>query len=405
MKKLNELVGYLNKIAPYIAIALLLLCLSNCTNPETQSYRSSPAQFKKVKVGFSLGTTAGVTSFGGLLEMCTKYGMGYFRVYEPFVKGSDTLITPFIQKVIYLNQYKKARVLISLAGIPHSWLNQHDTLVLTSKQRRLLTFTNRFYPKDTTAYKRLLTRTMDSLQVRGLLPYVDIETGDEEDAANYFWGYKNEDNKFNAFKSLNEIKLRVLQKYPVKIAIGSYTCSTLLDSSAKNKSQFVNYIDQSPVYTLAQTTVMDTLTYFSHSFYWNSSIGDYNINKNNYPTRKLKTWVTEYGPYSSIPNKTTDSIFNNQYAIQLCKFLMYIYDKPIERIYIHTLCDNPWDKSGDIALWQKISGNHYVQKTAWLQFWAIYQVFKDDYYVIPNGIVGRTKTFLIQGNTFNIYNN
>ena len=401
MKKHNRnITAALATAAVFITMAAALTVTEKLKDSREQN-RAAAQPFKLIRMGTSLAYPTEMNQYPGVLEATIKQGAKQCRFYDPFIKG-DTTLALLTSRIKYLFDRGADTIMITLGNIPYNTAGA-DTIgmTLTAKQRSIIQYTNRCYPKDTARYARELKRLCDSLVSKKFMPKIQFEMNDEVNADIYFFG------TFEQAKSLNLIKYGVLKKYGVKIYQGSYTSELMSDTTWKHNGRWYDYIDQDTLLNLVA---------FSHSFYWTaSSKVPFNTQENDYPRRTMsEIVVTEYGMYTGFDAKgIRDSTFNSpEYIKKWIDFLTFVYDKPVTKIFIHPLCEyeGRYETKGPMGIWKKNYSQeyhtmYYTIKPAGTNYYKLLDVIKNGYRPIPNGIQGTAKTITWQNNNFTITNN
>lgn len=366
--------------------------------------------YHTVQFGWSLGPMDGVETYGALLFPSeTKYDRGHYRVFIGAGPSIDTNVAYVIGKVKYILEKsqpinKWVTIILTLRDFPYKDMVNHNMNNLTSQQKQVSVYSNRFTPSNIEAYERYLTSLMNELQVKNYLPHIKIELWGEPNAPRYFWGYNGEDITFPAFHNLTDIKYNVIKNYPVEILQADFTSGLQRDSGYKDNSLYWQYANTDSFFLKDVTR--------SHSFYWNDAGGVFDVNDNNWIDRPGKVTISEYNLFVGIKKGTkNDSIFNSpEWGWKLYEFLKFIYEKKeqnkgtVTEIYFHSLCDysNKYDDKGKLGLISKLktpeNWTYVLPKKGWTAVRDIHSVIKDGYYPIEGGLQGKTKKIIFDNN-------
>lgn len=355
---------------------------------------------KQITFGASCGYLSGTDDKSVALRNLYLQGNTHRRVYGIFNKGFDDTIDKIKEALVkYLapdaHGVPTCQLLICLDGLPHSWLRS-DLSGLNDKQRELSKFCNRFSPKDSDEWNRwddLLIRLREAM--KPYWDYISWEFFQEPDSTNFFWGDRSE------FNAMILSYLSVFRSTGCKMYIGDFTSSLFRDPNYKNKRSWWNWIIETSQYNEFNAG-------FSSSFYEHDSGGQFDYNDNSYPTRFLSnpvpSIVSEFNAYSWFKKGSEqEQDFLNNYGVYLIKFLMWIYPKNIGIFYLHPLLDSVI--TGSMGLLTK-TGNSYAAKSpCYAQMLAIFNVVRDGYTLLPDGVKGVSKSVVLDGNSFTIVNN
>lgn len=364
--------------------------------------------YKKITFGASVGDPIAIVGYPGVTEAAVKKGIVNIRFFEPFMKSVDTNVAYLSERIKYLVDKGVNNVTITLSNNAYSQL-KHDTVgkVYTQKQRETFPYTNRNFPSDTVKYIKLLNRLCEQLTVikkyNGipLIKLCTFELNGEINADRYFLGTLDQAIRWN------RIKYGVLKKYvPDSVIYGGSCTASLISDSTGRKGDYLKYF---------LTDTLFNRIGFSHSFYWEHSKGmSFNVNDNNYPNRAYRDiYITEYNIYTSFTKGSLrDTLFRSPYYIvKLVELLTFIYDKPVSKINIHTLCNIAGNDTKNLlglvdkVFHQPTHSSYYVFNPNLQRLYDVIAVIKDGYYPIPGGIQGKYKRIMISGYDYQILNN
>lgn len=311
-----------------------------------------------VKIGASLGYVSGLRApaVRNLLAFIRDKGITTVRITEIFLKGFDTDVARTADLIRWLiKDIGFEEVLIGLHGVPHSWLWKYDLSGLDAKQLKATSWCNRFAPRDTIEYLALISSLRQHLINAGVWDSVLVEFGHEPNSDKFYWG------SISSFKGL-AYSLSPIAMLPMPY-IGDFTSSLIRDASPPYRKEWMDWIEGS--------LPGDR---FSHSFYWTDASGTFDPANNSYPKRQFSDIiVSEYNTATSLkPGSPAEQRFNSPlWVYDFFRFLKFMKDKPVSRIYIHTLTDFlKAGEEGNMGLWYR-TGQPKEAAKQFLKIWDV----------------------------------
>lgn len=316
------------------------------------------------QIGYSLGYPIGLKEQLPAISHVIGKGITSFRIIEPFCKGFDTNHQKFAELLKWFVSLGAEHFLIGIHGLPFSWLSRYDLSVLDDKQRQAATWFNRFAPTNYDEYRQVVTDFIQAIDAAGVLDKCDFECGHEPNASKYYWGTQVEFSNMLAQSIIEPIIDRTART----VYVANFSSGLMREGNSSWLAWIDEYLLYDPPLSMG----------FSSSLYWTDGGGTFDPLNNTYPTRQFSDIiVSEYNMFTKIAaGSAREAQFNSPlYVTRLFELLKFLKDKPVSRIYLHTLVDDSRDKVGRLGMWQKKTVNgkaQYYPKEASKQFMKIW---------------------------------